>query len=530
MEKKNYNRFFHLHTVSGIVISVGLYIIFFAGAFTLFLEAISDWEKGSFLDQNNQEVLSTNKLDYDRLLNSLAQNDYDLYGRSISLNLKGKETQNFTLSQSKDTISTKNATKEYDLVVDTNTYKITKQKEVDYSSIGDLFYYLHFYYQLGRFGYYTSGFVALFFLFAIVTGVVVHWKKIISNFYVFRPLAKLKTVWTDAHTVLGMIGLPFQFLYALTGAMFGLGILASLSSPLLYNGDTDKLDGVLYENHEVDLGTRTALNTHIINPLLDSLATKWPDFTPKYITINNCASTTMQFEVSGSISPKINFFNNGAIIYDVSTKKEVYSNSPYTSNYNDAVNDTMYSLHYADYGNLGVWGNIGLRIIYFIMALITCFVIITGVLIWLAARDKKNIPEKQRRFNEKVGHIYLAISLTMLPITAFSFIVSKLIPHDFLEYRKVILYWVFFGGWLLLSIFFTLKKNNYFINKYTLLSGGILGLCIPLVNGLSSGNWIWRTFLNQNYTVFIIDTLWIGIAIISIYTVYRLKKTNKSLF
>jgi uncharacterized iron-regulated membrane protein len=66
--------------------------------------------------------------------------------------------------------------------------------------------------------YYLSGFVALFFLFAIATGVLLHWQKIVSNFYLFRPREKLKTMWTDAHTSLGILGLPFQFVYAVTGA------------------------------------------------------------------------------------------------------------------------------------------------------------------------------------------------------------------------------------------------------------------------------------------------------------------------
>lgn len=70
------------------------------------------------------------------------------------------------------------------------------------------------------YGYYLSGFVAFFFLFAILTGIIVHWKKIVSNFYLFRPMAKLKTLWTDAHTALGVIGFPFQFVYAVTGAFF----------------------------------------------------------------------------------------------------------------------------------------------------------------------------------------------------------------------------------------------------------------------------------------------------------------------
>ena len=46
MSNRNYNVFFNTHTVSGIVISIALYVIFFAGAFALFKGEIQIWEEG----------------------------------------------------------------------------------------------------------------------------------------------------------------------------------------------------------------------------------------------------------------------------------------------------------------------------------------------------------------------------------------------------------------------------------------------------------------------------------------------------
>ncbi|MEM9328274.1 MAG: PepSY-associated TM helix domain-containing protein, partial [Bacteroidota bacterium] len=41
---KNYNVLFHTHTVAGIVISFALFVIFYAGAFSLFRHEIQQWE------------------------------------------------------------------------------------------------------------------------------------------------------------------------------------------------------------------------------------------------------------------------------------------------------------------------------------------------------------------------------------------------------------------------------------------------------------------------------------------------------
>lgn len=46
MSKRTYNILFHLHTVSGIVISVALYVIFFTGSFSFFRDEIVNWERG----------------------------------------------------------------------------------------------------------------------------------------------------------------------------------------------------------------------------------------------------------------------------------------------------------------------------------------------------------------------------------------------------------------------------------------------------------------------------------------------------
>tara|TARA_B100000809_G_C15122948_1_gene525036 strand:+ start:1356 stop:2957 length:1602 start_codon:yes stop_codon:yes gene_type:complete len=517
MEKKSYNRFFHLHTVSGIVISVALYVIFFAGAFSLFRHEIGHWENQKVIPLEEQNVSTNSKMDIDYFVNVLKKEKYDLNGREIYLTLENKRDQELYISESKDTLSA-NASKEYELTINTNTNKITEQTN-EFYSLGSLLYLLHYFYQLGEFGEYLAGLVAVFFLFAIVTGVVVHWKKIVSNFYVFRPLAKLKTIWTDAHTVLGVIGLPFQFMYALTGAMFALAVLIYAPTDLLAHKEDNKTTKIeeFHSDFVMD-------SNYLLNPIIDSLATKWPDFTPKYIGISNYGSEKGTINLYGYLDARTKFIHEGEITYNIHSRKVTSESNPYNVAYTDIIRPIAWALHYGYYGDIGILNKVLLKTLYFLMAIITCFVIISGVLIWLTARDKKNIPEKQRRYNEKVGYIYMALCLTMFPITAFSFIVSKLLSGS--TQSEVILNSVYFGGWLLMSILFWLKKDNYFTNKYTLLSGGLLSLCIPVVNGFSSGNWLWKTFSNQYYDIFTIDVLWLAIGVLTLYTFTRMKKTN----
>ena len=524
MNNRNYNIFFHLHTVSGITITVGLFIIFFGGAFALFRQEIGEWESGKYEAAKTVPV-QTENTDYNRIMDSIEKNVPSLYGRNVYVYSEGtSEKQSIYISGSEDPKTDSLGKLTYEYQVDPTDYKL-KNHESSFS-LGELLYLLHFYYQLDRIGYYISGLVALFFFLAIVTGILVHWQKIKSNFFVFRPKQKLKTVWTDAHTALGVIGLPFQFIYALTGSMFGLGIIVAGSNALwVYNGDAEKMyDDVIREESAADtLGRKETYEVNY-NKLVSETSKRWSGFKVDRLHMEFYGSKTMKVEVSGSEHIKERFLGQGSVTFNALTGKETQVHAPGNMGYYDDVWSSVGRLHYAQFGEIGTFNTYFLKLVYFLMAFLTCFVIISGVLIWLEARNKKNITEKKMRYNRRVGSIYLAICLSMLPITAASFLLSKLLPESFSEARESILNYSFFLGWLVLSILLTLKRNKEFTNKFCLLTGGMLGLFIPVVNGISSGNWFWRTFNNEEYGIFSVDMIWLCIGVICLLVVKRLKK------
>lgn len=524
MNNRNYNIFFHLHTVSGITITVGLFIIFFGGAFTLFRQEIGEWENGTY-KQANVTSLQPEKVDYNRIMDSIEKNVPSLYGRNVYVYSEGtSDKQSVYISESVDPNADSLGKISYEYEVNPKNYDFMSHESS--FSFGELLYLLHFYYQLDRIGYYISGLVALFFFLAIVTGILVHWNKIRSNFFVFRPKQKLKTVWTDAHTALGVIGLPFQFIYALTGCMFGLGIVVASSNGLwVYDGDIEKMyDDVIREASSADtLGTKQTYAVNY-NNLVSETNQKWPDFKVDRIHVEFYGSKTMKVEISGSESIKERFLGQGSVTFNASTGKAIEVRAPGNMGYYEDVWSSVRRLHYAQFGEIGTFSTYFLKVIYFLMAFLTCFVIISGVLIWLEARNKKNITDRKKRYNARVGSIYLAICLSMLPITASCFIVSKLLPESLSGSREAILNYSFFLGWLVLSILLAWKRNKEFINKFCLLVGGVLGLFIPIVNGVSSGNWFWRTWNTGEYGIFSVDAIWLCIAMICLLVVKRLRK------
>lgn len=513
MDKRSYNIFFHLHTVTGIVISVLLYVIFFAGSFSFFRDEIIAWER-------NEPVVSSHgfQLDIDAALDTLDAR-YNLTGRDVSFYKQGREKRYaVSLSAPKDTLISKEGEFFYMDPETFRTYKYDKSY-----TLGEFLYRLHFFAQIPYpAGYYLSGFTSLFFLFAILTGILVHWKKIISNFYLFRPWEKLKTVWTDAHTVLGTIGLPFQVVYAVTGAFFMINILLVIPSlVVMFDGDQKKFYDDLgygepsYTFENKKLAANPGVNAFVLRT--DSL---WNEFDISEVSIYNYGDQGMHVAVGGELDHATKFTGLGEVTYKASSLEVIAKKDPYEkTSYLDGVKGALYHLHFGDYGGYAVKG------ISFLLGLVTCFVIITGILIWLEARNKKNIPEKERRFNERVGHIYLALCLTLYPVTAMSFIVTRLLPSHFDDIRQTVLYSVYFGSWLLSALFFAWKKNNSFTNKYTLLSGALIGSFIPVISGMVSGNWLWHSLINGELEIFVVDSLWVFISVASFFAVIRLKKS-----
>jgi uncharacterized iron-regulated membrane protein len=514
MNNRNYNIFFHTHTVSGIVISVVLYIIFFAGSFAFFRDDIASWERG-------ESALISNEiqLNFDQALKAL-DTAYDLQGRKITISQPHNEKKvAISLEATKDSLASKKAKEKQFIYLDNSTYKTSTYDEA--YNLGEFIYRLHFLAQVPYpVGYYLSGFIALFFLFAIVTGVLLHWKKIVSNFYIFRPKEKLKTWWTDAHTSLGMLGLPFQFVYAVTGAFFMIKLLiVAPTVQFLYQGDQDKLYKELeYTGTDYPFENKALTKSFSINEMVAATRKNWNDFDITRVEIQNYGDANMHVLVEGEIEYGKKFTGIGQIVYKITTGEGIVLKNPLTqSSYLDSVKNILYRIHFGDYGGYA------LKIISFTLGILSCFVIISGLMIWLVARDNKNIPEKKRRFNEGVVRYYLAICLSMFPVTAFSFIIAKVCY----PLGRDNMYTVYFVSWLLLSIFFIIKKNNPFTNQFCLFSGSILGFIIPIANGIKTGNWFWTAFSNHQFQLFFVDVFWIFISAITLYTTYKLRTSSK---
>lgn len=533
MNIRNYNIYFNTHTISGIIICAFLYVIFFAGSFSFFRNDLAAWQQGESFSTFNKE-----EINYDYLLDSLGKT-INLKGRDITFSLYHDGARSYmSYSDSKDSLENKsNLAKINAGIEDRNNwlnsdakyfgYNFVNKKTGNYSENYDLaefLYRLHFLAQLnevpinigiGPFGYVVAGLTSFLFLFALITGILLHWDKIVSNFFIFRPFNKWKSVWTDMHTALGVIGFPFQLVYAITGVFLILNsVLAIPFEKILYKGDSEKMYTELAYNHSKKLEYSYSELEFIpkIEKYVNEVGKKWSESKLTRITVHNYGDANMQIVLESR--PLYAQYFPGYGIYNVRVKDNqvIEEKSPMQdATFVDHVKSLLYRLHFGDYAGYP------LKFLSFILGVMGCLVISSGIMIWLVARDKNNVKPVKRKFNFWLANVYLAICLSMFPTTAITFIAVKMGK----QVDQVYIYKVYFWTWLILSTYYILRKNLNRTNRENLFLGSIIGICVPIANGVYSGNWIWKSFSEGKIDLFVVDLLWVIIGLIGLIICYQ---------
>lgn len=518
MDPRKYNIYFHTHTISGIIIAALLYVIFFAGSFSFFKDDIAAWQKGKSL------VGQQPGPPYNHLLDSLSRH-YDLRGRNFDFYMQRQGQGTYvSMTASQDTTISKPKPEKQEnrrgrgRGTDDDSayflYNFSDKKAGDYTSSYDMaefLYRLHFLAQLNQvpinigapFGYMVAGIVAFLFLFALITGLLLHWDKIKSNFFLFRPMSKWKTVWTDMHTVLGVIGFPFQLVFAVSGVVLIVNsVLLAPFANLLYEGDSEKMYERLQYNKSVKVDyTYQPMNVAFdMDAFVGKWQSEWKNSMISRIYIRNYQDESMQVSMESKPDPRESFTGSGYVSVDVASGKVLEQKSPSAGgNYIDTVKSLIYHLHFGDFGGKP------LRIVFFLLGLMGCAVILSGIMIWLVARDKVSTEVRKRKFNFWASNLFLSACLSMLPVTAFTFIMLKTLSHV----DQSVIYNVYFYSWLVLGVYLMVLRNLTLMNRQTLLLSAVLCLGVPLANGFSTGLWMWNMWPQGAFDIFFIDALFL---------------------
>jgi hypothetical protein len=162
---------------------------------------------------------------------------------------------------------------------------------------------------------------------------------------------------------------------------------------------------------------------------------------------------------------------------------------------------------------------------YFVLGLMGCVVIISGIMIWLVARDKVSTPKHKRVFNFWTANIFLSACLPLLPVTAFTMIVLLFLDNPG---QSDIYHWYFYS-WLVLAVYFIIRRDLAVTNRQSTLLGAIACFLLPLLDGIIRNNWFWNTFARRAFDILFIDLLFLSLSLISVVVLFKLRKKQETI-
>lgn len=472
------------HSVCGIFIGLALFVIFYTGAFTLFQNQIRVWE---------EPVLRSTAMTHEaaRSVDDLVQPVLDEWGVEPSylrMGMPGEDHAEFYL------YAAHGKTPEVPDQAWINPATGAWADDVTGAGVSMRLYYLHFFYQMGRWGMYLAGLVGLFTLLAIVTGVVIHLHRLVKDFFQFRPRKKLRVAWADAHKVLGTSGLPFQLMYAFTGTFYCLLILVALPyTLLLYDGNVTQLyRDAGYYGPQVAVDSVAAEGRASYQEMRERAEAEWPGFEVETMYVHDAGAPNAYVEVVGRRHGDT-FGGSGALVYHGVTGEELARRAPGEAGALNELVHVIEVLHFAEFGGAL------LRWLFFSLALASCAVILTGNLTWLEVRRGQD-----RRVNRILARLTAGVATGLVPATALLFVASRLLPEDLAGHR----WWegvALFGTWLLATLYALARRDVARTHRVLLVTGGVLALLIPLTDGLTTGAWPWVTWGAGQWAVFGVD-------------------------
>ncbi|MGB0860298.1 MAG: PepSY-associated TM helix domain-containing protein [Pseudoalteromonas spongiae] len=471
MNNKTLKSLTNAHAWIGLVISIVLFIVFFAGSISLFRENIVAWEK---LPIHANQTVSTDSqnVSYDNAIATINKH-YDVYVDHRFYLLPPTEHSPYIEAYfAKNIEGTDPETGEdhsdVHIMLDAQSGEIIGN--ADTMDFGNFVYQLHYNLGLGRIGLYFVGIITLFFFVAVLSGLLIHWRKLFKNFFQYRKDSN-KDKWLDAHNIIGTMGLPFHVMYAFTGLVFNLVIVYQISYALvLYQGDQQKLLAAagFNEPHIDIIDNKMTMNG--IDRLREMAEKDMDNAIIDRIMIEHFGDESAVAIFTGQKQDR--FATETAVHYQLSNQQQIYLTK---DNYDNAVRSglgVIARLHFGDFAGYG------LRLAFFLLGLATCYVILTGNLMWLEKRAKQR-NQSQRSLNF-VTRMTSGGFIGFIFAIAVGFSAARIIPIEITTRAEIIENSVF-ASFLLMLVLAQLIKHNAKFNQYSLqLSGTIFALVVVL--------------------------------------------------
>lgn len=361
-----------LHTWTGIVAGLLLFIAFYAGALSVFEPALTRWAA--------PPAAQVAPLSQAEALVARVAAEYPQAQKQLTLHLAetGELPARVTWRASRDADVWFGA--DFDPQGDLRVTKLNDE------GLGQFIDHLH---RVGGLpmddhdGAMVMGVVSAFYFLALVSGLIIVLPTVARDLFALRVGPNLKRMWMDAHNLVGIVSLPFHFVIAVTAVVFGLHdpIYAALDKVALRGGMSAIMQAEgLYAKIPRDPAPAAMLPP---GELLARLAALSPGLRPYAIEYRNVgtggASATIWGHDDRHLERGRGFAALSAVTGDIVNTQYLPGRQ---DGYGPAVS-SFFALHFASFGGAPVkWA-------YFALGLAGAFLFYSGNLLWIESRRKR---------------------------------------------------------------------------------------------------------------------------------------------
>lgn len=491
-----------LHTWAGVVLGGLLFAIFWMGTLSVFDKEIDLWMKP------------------DTRIERPANLELDAFAETVEHLVAGSQNWGLSLPSERVPVgrfSYRDSTGSHRHVVDVETGALIPDQGTLAAS-GFLYpfhYSLHLRWK--RVGYWIVGTAAMAMLLLIISGVIVH-RRIFATFFTFRPEKKTLRSSLDLHTLSGMLVLPFHFLIPLSGVIVFMSIYFPQAANLAYAGE-EKPQRAFFDEAYGSFSREpsgTPAQTSSLDAMLATAQAKWDGSEVLLFRVYHPGDANSYVTMRRAYRDQLTL-GRSMMHFDATTGEmlERFDTAPVHT-----VQRFIIGLHLLQFDH---WA---LRWIYFLAGLSGCILIGTGFVYWL---------EKRRTKHEKLGlkGVRIVEGLTVGTVTGLLiatlafFAVNRLLPLG-VEFanteRSALEVWTFYLVWILTFAHAWLRPTRAWAEQLWAIAG--LSVAAVVLNAATTGDHLIRSFSEQLWPVFSMDTSLLIAALLAGFLALRLRRAK----
>jgi uncharacterized iron-regulated membrane protein len=493
--KQAAKRLITVHGWSGILLGLALYIVIFSGAVVVLSHEIGAWSVSG-----HKEGPALSHPDLDKTLATLSEKVEPAYLEDVNI---WRNSAGYIIAFFHTHTTDANgdiAEKGVRFVLDPQTLKIIETAEgfaddlpkVASSFLETFFIDLHVrLHAPGVIGLYLTGVLGLVLLVSAVSGFIMH-RHLIKDIFLSPRLSSRLANTRDRHNLAGAWGIIFSILLAFTGAFFSFA--TTLGLPVIaitaFEGDQQKaMETVFGQAVEENKTPRPFIGIEKV--VQKSHQADIAGSEPVFIIVNHLGRADALISTIHEPSDKNMFFRQyqfSGVTGEFLGEKTRIGTEP---SLGDTLNGLMGVLHF------GWFAGALSKIIWVALGLSMCYVILTGLQLWIAKREKQPV---WRHFSSLTTIVGYGTPLAMSAAAIGFLIAYHYYPND-------VVAWTinsFLFGVLISFIigFVTSSRQRNIVFQQVL---GLMLMALPLIRSTVSSQSIIDSFSYGHFDVLVID-------------------------